>query len=125
MVLGLEDDFSVSGESNKPVQKRGRGRPKKSPKETMVQRNVSLTPQDDAALNRLADKLQLSYYSLNGEVFKGVSVSWALRALIRLADKKTKDWEFPNDNDFLIDANLLGMMENPYENSHSMEGGKE
>ena len=97
-----------------PTTKRGRGRPRKSPKEAMLQRNVSLTPQDDAALRRLVGKLQVAYYSLSGEAAGGVSSSWAIRALIRLADRKTRGWNFPEDNDFLGMASLLGMSDDPY-----------
>lgn len=93
---------------------RGRGRPRKPSSETMSQRNVSLTSADEAALKRLAGMFQLSYYSLNNEAAEGISGSWAIRALIRYADRQTQGWRYGDPNKFLDLAVVLGMTSEPY-----------
>ncbi len=106
--------FVMNESSNESTPKRGRGRPRKPSNDAMLQRNVSLTPQDDAALRRLVGKLQLTHFSLSGEAAEGISSSWAIRALIRFADRKTRDWTYSDVNDFLQLVGSLGMIDDPY-----------
>lgn len=97
-----------NSEDSQPPEKKGKGRPKKSPGTGMIARNISLSRHDEKALKELAANLQLYYALSRRSSNEAIGASWAVRALIRLADRQTRGWMLAEPNEFLKELASLG-----------------